>query len=93
MYADQAAQTEAQERERLLLKAQYQWLMSNKQGRSLMYMQLGRAGIWRSSFSTDALAMAFAEGQRQTGLLLLSDLQTFCPDLCVQMMQEQQNHE
>lgn len=54
--------------------------MKTRSGRRLMWRVLELAGVFRSSFSTDALAMAFQEGQRNQGLILLIDIQTVDPD-------------
>lgn len=64
------------------------WVMSNKRGRRFVARLLDRAGVWRSSFSTNALSMAFSEGQRNEGLRLLADITTRCPDRYQEMLQE-----
>lgn len=50
----------------------FEWLMSSERGRRIVRLLLAEAGVWRSSFSRDALQMAFSEGMRQQGLNLLS---------------------
>jgi len=64
------------------------WLMSNKRGRRIVFRALERAGIWRSSFNTNALAMSFSEGQRNEGLRLLSQVTMHCPDRYTEMLKE-----
>jgi hypothetical protein len=90
---------QGQERERLLLeeKAKLQrkveiddllWLMRDKRGRRIAHGQLERSGVFRSSFHTNALTMAFNEGGRNEGLRLLALLMQHCPELHTQMLKE-----
>jgi len=65
------------------------WLMSNKRGRRFVHRLLERAGVWRLSFNTNALSMAFAEGTRNEGLRLLAQLTEHCLDRYTEMLQEQ----
>lgn len=64
------------------------WLMESEQGRRIVWRLLNRTGVFRSSFSSDALAMAFAEGNRNTGLQLLAQVHELCPDLYPEMVRE-----
>lgn len=64
------------------------WLMSNKRGRRVVARLLERAGVWRSSFNTNALLMSFSEGQRNEGLRLLEMITTHCPDRFVELLKE-----
>lgn len=85
------AQLLAEERARLALRIEVddlKWLMSDKRGRRFAHRLLERAGVWRSSFNTNALAMAFAEGQRNEGLRLLAHIQSHCPDRGTEMLKE-----
>lgn len=63
------------------------WLMDRKQGRRILWRQLDRAGIFRSSFNTNSMAMAFNEGQRNEGLKLLAQIMQYAPDRYVEMTQ------
>lgn len=65
------------------------WLMSSKRGRRIVWRQLDRAGVFRLSFNTNAMQMAFAEGNRNEGLRLLSQVHALCPELYPQMVKEQ----
>ncbi|KAF9396920.1 hypothetical protein CPC16_004253 [Podila verticillata] len=73
-------------------EADLKWLMSTKQGRRIIWRFLERAGVYRLSFNTNALAMAFAEGNRNEGLRLLGQIHTLCPEFYVAMVKEQ-NHD
>lgn len=64
------------------------WLMESEQGRRIVWRLLNRTGVFRSSFSSDALAMAFAEGNRNIGLQLLAQVHELCPDLYPEMVRE-----
>jgi len=65
------------------------WLMSNRRGRRVLWRLLDQAGVFRSSFSTTAMQMAFNEGFRNFGLRTLDLIHQTCPELYPQMMKEQ----
>lgn len=67
------------------------WLMSGKRGRKIIWRLLDRAGVFRLSFNTNAMQMAFAEGNRNEGLRVLSQIHALCPELYPQMVKEQIN--
>lgn len=64
------------------------WLMSSKRGRRLVWRQMEHAGVFQSSFSTNAMQMAFNEGARNHGLLVLGLVHALCPDLYPTMVKE-----
>lgn len=59
-----------QEKLRRSLKA----VLASRDGRCVLWGILSSAGIYRSSFSTEAAVMAFNEGQRNVGLRLLDQI-------------------
>ncbi|MDZ7918508.1 endopeptidase [Rhodoferax sp.] len=61
------------------------WLMSSKRGRRIVWRQLARAGVFRISFNTNSMTMAFNEGARNEGVRMLPMLP---PDLYVEMIKE-----
>ena len=63
--------------------------MSTKNGRGYVWDQLAAAHVFATSYSPDALQMAFAEGERNFGLRLLNDIIEWCPEQFIQMMREQ----
>lgn len=63
-------------------------LCDDTAGRRYIWDRLSAAHIFTSSFSPDALAMAFAEGERNIGLQLLNDIMLACPDHFLLMMRE-----
>lgn len=64
------------------------WLMGSKRGRRIMWRLLDQAGVFRLSFATNALSMAFAEGGRNGGLKLMALTNAHCPDQYTQMLKE-----
>lgn len=64
------------------------WLMGSKRGRRILWRQLDRAGVFRLSFNTNAMAMAFAEGNRNEGLRILSMIHAVCPEQYPTMVRE-----
>ena len=64
------------------------WMMSSKRGRRILWRQLERAGVYRSSFNTNSMAMAFAEGERNAGLRLLASIHEAAPDQFTTMLKE-----
>lgn len=67
------------------------WMMSSKRGRRIIWRLLEQSGVYRLSFSQNAMTMAFNEGNRNFGLALLSKLHELSPDSYSTMVQEQKN--
>ena len=65
------------------------WLMGSRRGRRIVWRQLERAGVYRLSFNTNAMQMAFAEGARNEGLRLLALINATCPESYLDMLKEQ----
>jgi hypothetical protein len=57
-------------------------------GRRVIRRLLEHAGIYRLSYAGETNATMFNEGQRNVGLEMLANLNRYCPDLYVLMMQE-----
>lgn len=68
-------------------------VMQRKQGRRFVHGILERAGVWRLSFHTNALQMAFNEGARNEGLALLAKIYEHCPENYSLMLKEQKDDE
>lgn len=73
-------------------EADFKWLMGSKRGRRIVWRLLDRAGVFRLSFNTNAMAMAFAEGSKNEGLRLLAQIHTLCPELYPTMVKEANEH-
>lgn len=69
-------------------EADLKWLMSNKRGRRYLWRLLDQTGVFRLSFNTNAMTMAFAEGSRSFGNRTLSMIHTLCPELYGPMVKE-----
>lgn len=72
-------------------EADIRWLMGQKRGRRMMWRLLDQAGVFRSSFTPNAMSMAFAEGNKNYGLRILALIHTLCPDMYTVMMKELNN--
>ncbi|WP_334157915.1 Bbp19 family protein [Oryzomicrobium sp.] len=89
--SQECAQAIAEDHARLALQIEIddlKWLMNNKRGRRFVARLLERAGVWRLSFNTNALTMAFNEGTRNEGLRLLAQVTAHCPDRYTEMLKE-----
>ena len=64
------------------------WLLSGPRGRRMVYRMLEAAGVFRLSFNTNAMAMSFAEGARNTGLQLLAQVMAVRPQAYALMIEE-----
>ena len=64
------------------------WLMSSKRGRRIVWRILDLAGVFRLSFNTNAMQMAFNEGNRNTGNRLLAIVHAVAPELYPTMAKE-----
>jgi hypothetical protein len=88
------AKAERASRDRLARESEegdVRWLMSNKRGRRIVWRLLDQGGVFRLSFNTNAMTMAFAEGNRNFSLRLLALLHTLCPELYPVMVKENAN--
>jgi hypothetical protein len=72
-------------------EADLKWLMGSKRGRRMIWRLLDQTGVFRLSFNTNAMQMAFAEGNRNYGNRTLSLIHTLCPELYPLMVKEQQD--
>lgn len=63
-------------------------LMGETWGRRLVWRLLSEAGVFRLSFSSDALVMAFNEGGRNQGLRLVALLHQHCSTQYERMVTE-----
>lgn len=87
--ADVARIDSAQRREREDLR----YVLSTVQGRRFVWQQMEVGKIFHSSFSTDALVMAFKEGSRATAGQLFERIVADHLDAYLAMMREQQEEQ
>jgi hypothetical protein len=87
----QETQKLSEERARLNELADLKWLMSSERGRRIVWRLLDRAGVFRTSFNTNALSMSFNEGRRNEGLVTLQMIHAVCPELYPTMIREASN--
>jgi len=64
------------------------WLMGSKRGRRILWRLLEQAGVFRLSFNTNAMQMAFNEGNRNFGNRTLALVHKTCPELFATMFKE-----
>lgn len=64
------------------------WLMGSKRGRRIVWRLLEQAGVFRLSFNTNAMQMAFNEGNRSYGNRTLDLIYRTCPELYTVMLKE-----
>jgi hypothetical protein len=64
------------------------WLMGDVRGRRFVWRLLKRTGIYQTSFTGEALSMAFKEGGRNVGLGLLDEVMQHCPKRLSEMQTE-----
>lgn len=63
-------------------------VMSTVEGRRFLWDFLASCHLFSTTFTGDALTSAFAEGERNVGQRLLSDIMVVCPDQYIQAMRE-----
>lgn len=69
----------------------FKWLMSSKRGRAIVWRLLEQAGVFRISFNSNSMQMAFNEGTRNYGNKILNMIHTLCPELYPTMLREATN--
>jgi hypothetical protein len=72
-------------------EADIKWLMGSRRGRRILWRLLDHTGVFRLSFNTNAMQMAFAEGNRNYGNRTLAAIHSTCPELYPLMIKEQAN--
>ena len=70
--AEETTRRESTERYMRRVKKAIAYVMDTKEGREAMEIILDATGLYRPSFNTNALSMAYAEGRRSVGLALLN---------------------
>lgn len=63
-------------------------LMAEPHGREFFYDLLSACHMFNTSFATNALQMAFREGERNVGLRLTADITEAAPDQFLLMLKE-----
>ena len=69
-------------------EADIKWLMGSKRGRRIVWRLLSQSGVFKLSFSTNAMQMAFAEGNRNFGNHTMALIHAHCPELYPVMVRE-----
>lgn len=64
-------------------------ILASREGRRFVWRYLGICGVFQSSFG-DQLHMAYMEGHRNVGLMLMADVMRVHPDAYVLMSKEAQ---
>lgn len=73
------------------LKGDARAVMASHEGRRFVWYLLEQFGIYRTSYSREALAMAYNEGRRSAGLQLMDIVSIYCPEQYVKMTTDQRN--
>jgi hypothetical protein len=93
----QEADRAAKARDEQLLQeeesADIRWLMGSKRGRRIVWRLLEKSGLFSSTFDSNAMVMAFAEGRRFYGGRMLETIHTICPELYPTMVKEQKQND
>ncbi len=63
-------------------------ICETERGRRFIWRLIEQAGVWRTTYTGEALSAAFAEGKRNTGLKVFSDVMEACPDQYLAMAKE-----
>jgi hypothetical protein len=66
--------------------ADLRWLVGDPRGRRIARRLLERSGIWRPSFTGDALNTAFREGERNVGLRFTAVLLRAAPEAAARII-------
>ena len=66
-------------------------LMGDPAGRRWVYNLLGEFHVWDTSYATNALRMAFLEGERNAGLRFQSEVEEANQEMFYQMLKERKN--
>lgn len=92
--AQERDKAEAEDRKRIAQANEdedFKWLMGSKRGRRIVWRLLEQAGVFRISFNTNSMQMAFNEGGRNYGNQVLVRVHALCPELYPVMQKESTN--
>lgn len=94
MTQDTAEKRAALEHAKLLAQQQVEddtrWLMADPRGRRLVWGWLAAGGLFRSTYTGEALSGAFAEGQRNAAIMLHAQVMQHAPEQFLHMLAEAQ---
>lgn len=65
----------------------FRWLMNDKRGRRVVWRLLENTGVYKTSFTGNSETF-FREGQRNVGLMLISQIHELTPEAYVLMLNE-----
>ena len=65
-------------------------IAGSPEGRRLLRRFMGECGVYRKTFTGEALSSSFQEGKRSMGLWLIEQFNN-CPDLYIQLLTEKNN--
>jgi len=68
-------------------------LMADPAGRRWVYNILGEFHVWDTSYATNAMRMAFLEGERNAGLRFQAEVEEANQDMFLQMLKERKSNE
>ena len=68
-------------------------VMDSPEGREAMEIILDATGVYRPSFNTNALSMAYAEGRRSVGLALINLIEPASYQIMLRESHERRNKE
>lgn len=89
-----AAKRAVADRAKLLAQQQEEddvrWLLSDPRGRRLVWGWLSEGGIFRSTYTGEALSGAFNEGQRNAAIKLHAQVMHHAPEQFIRMLVEAQ---
>lgn len=72
-------------------EADVKWLMGSKRGRRIVWRLLDQSGVFRLSFNTNAMQMAFNEGHRNFGNRMLAMIHELTPEQYPLLVKENGN--
>lgn len=72
-------------------EADVKWLMGSKRGRRILWRLMDQSGVFRLSFNTNAMQMAFNEGHRNFGNRTLAMIHALCPEQYPTLVKENSN--
>lgn len=90
---EQAEQEKLEQQAEIREAKDLRWLMSTRQGRRVAARLMAKAGVNRSTFSTNALQMAYGEGFRNYGNWMLARILEVCPESYRELLKEQEDDE
>ena len=85
---DKQEQQKQDDKLRDIERSDFTTVMSTRSGRNVMYRQLMKTGVFNDTYHHDSHHHAMLAGRRSIGIMMIKDLEQYCPGEYFTMIKE-----